>query len=64
MRDSRVLRGVQLRLSSVVFFLGLWYTLFNRWLMFFNSKHELELRLPLLLLLEERRSVVPRILIR
>jgi len=30
--------------------------------MFFNSKHELELRLPLLLLLEGRRSVVPRIL--
>ncbi len=32
--------------------------------MFTNSKHSLELRLPLLLLLEERSSVVPRILIR
>jgi hypothetical protein len=32
--------------------------------MFSNSKHNLELRLPLLQLLEERRSVVPRILIR
>lgn len=32
--------------------------------MFFNSKHNLELRLPLLPLLEERWSVVPRILVR